>query len=613
MASAAAPGEPLPVWAARPQKKSRKRPNGRPKYSRSCSCDSLASVESMEFRSDPGGYYDLQIKILDPNSALRVLWDVVSILLVIYDMVIIPLQVFDIPREGWIIVLEWTSRIFWTSDIVLNFFTGRLQPDGFIEMSPGKIARKYLTTWFGVDLFVAACDWCELAESSLSWFGMMRVTKVARTFRILRMLRLNRLERTTVIGRVKSEQLIIMFGILNNLAFIVGLGHIIACLWYGVSERQRGQRLNTWLEVSGIHEADLSMKYATSLHWSLLQFAGGTDEIVPQNVGERVYAIGAFLLSFVMATVFVGRLTSSITQLHMLSRKDIERFQVLKRYLLKNAISATLSVRVMHNAQHALSEAQRFMEESQVELLGMVSEPLRTELHFELYSPVLAVHPFFRAFIEACPQVMKKVCHKALSLLVVSNGDVLYMLGEVPTPPRMFIVCSGELSYEYNSGAMAYIEAGQWISEATLWTNQWTHQGNLKAVSDCRLCVLDATKFAELTEAYDHDFDIRSYARTFVNSMNNGVIDASDLPFYEDAEDIMEVIDRLTPSKEGGVPMRNEEANKTWHRQGSTTSVASSGADSCSEVDTSCGTPKRSVLMVTPGANSEEAKKNAWW
>jgi len=604
----------LPVWNTRPTKKGKKRSRG--KLSRSCSCDSLASVESMEFIPETGQYDCWEMSILGPNSSWRVLWDILSIILAIYDMVVIPLQVFDLPRETVMIAVEWTSRVFWTFDIVLAFFTGVLKRDGSIEMRPKKIAWRYLTTWFGLDVFILACDWLEAVESALTPIGMLRVSKVTRVFRILRILRLFRIDRTSsaLIGRVKSEQLIIMFGILNNLIFIVGLGHVIACLWYGVSKEQRPYRSNTWLDASGIHEAQLAMKYATALHWSLLQFAGGTDEIVPQNVAERVYAICAFLVAFVMATVFVGRLTSSITQLHMLSRKDIERFQVLKQYLVKNAISTTLTMRVMHNAQHALSESQRFMEESQVELLAMVSEPLRIELHFELYSPVLAVHPMFRAFIDSAPQVMKKVCHKAMSLLVVSNGDVLYMLGEVPSPPRMFIVCSGELSYHSSVGAIAFLEAGQWISEATLWTT-WTHQGMLKAVSDCRLCVLDATKFVELTESYDHDFDIRLYAKTFVNSMNSGEIDATDLPFYEDADELMEAIAVLAPQQENVVERRSPEEGGGWRRQGSVNSLISftSSGTASSDADTAVTTPKKSVLMVTPAATAQDSRKSAWW
>jgi len=610
----------LAVWNQKPLKKSKRgRSHNMRKLSRSCSTESLGSVESLDIGYDANPWHIYGFPVLDPNSRWRILWDIFGILLVMYDTVVIPLQVFEDLPQGWFLEsMQWVTRVFWTLDIILCLLTGILKPDGSIEMNPAKIARTYVWTWFGPDVLIVGCDWCEIFFPLLSFVGFARVGKVTRTFRILRMMRLMRMERvrhthavmlTNPIAGQKSEQLIIIAGILNNLIFIIGLGHVIACLWYEIADERRQTRTDTWLDAHGFADESLALKYTTALHWSLLQFAGGTDEIVPHNTAERVFAIGAFILSFVMATVFVGRLTSSMTQLHMLSRKDLEKFQTLKQYLMKNAISTTLTMRIMHNAQHALSEKQRFMEESRVELLHIISEPLRVEVHFELYAPVLQVHPFFRCFIEACPQVMKKVCHKAMSLLAVSNGDVIFMLGEVPTPPRMFIICSGELSYHSLSGAVAYVESGQWISEATLWVNAWTHQGMLKAVSDCRLCVLDAQKFVELTEAFDFDFDVRSYARTFVKCMNSGAIDSTDLPYWEDAEEIMEAIASLTPQRDGERG-KQEGGSFNWGRQSTSNSICSS-ATSGSDQDPA--SPKTSVLMVNPGGSSDESQKKAWW
>merc|ERR1712032_1246131 len=66
----------------------------------------------------------------------------------------------------------------------------------------------------------------------------------------------------------------------------------------------------------------------------------------------------------------------------------------LRKYLLDNAISYILTMRVQRSAQHALLEQQNYIPEGHVELLELVSEPLRIELHFELYSRILKCHPF---------------------------------------------------------------------------------------------------------------------------------------------------------------------------------------------------------------------------
>jgi len=588
--------------------------------------DSLASVGSMSSSELPNdSCMCCYCMMLDPNAAPRATWDISSIVLVIYDMVMIPLQLFELEDNAITTFCSWTTRLFWTWDIYMSFMTGVLKRDGLIEYRFSKIAKHYLSTWFGVDFFIVSIDWVEVIWSEGNFLGFARAGKASRTFRIIRMVRLLRLARVknimhALFERIESEQLSIMAGIVSIMCVIVGLSHVIACVWYGLATEDRP---DTWLRIHNFADASVELKYTTALHWSLLQFAGGTDEIVPQNVGERVYAVGVFILAFVLASIFVGRLTSSMTQLHMLTKRDTEKFQVLKRYLSKNEVSSALAMRVIHNAQHALAETQRFMEESQVELLSIISEPLRVELHFELYAPVLSVHPFFNVLIETCPQVVKKVCHTAMSQLLVSAGDVVFMPGEVPHPPQMFIVCSGELSYHYMSGSLAYVEAGQWLAEGTLWTN-WIHQGMLKAASDCRLVRLDASKFVSLTENFDVDFDIRSYAKSFVKSMNCGLLDVSDLPFTEDADDIYSAIARLERPK--GDPLDGESVNQTssfetqtqpastsrWSR-GSSTSVASPGSG-CDSLETpqSVLVRKSSVLMVTPSGAPQPKKRWPW-
>jgi len=555
------------------------------------------------------------ITVLDPNSTARASWDIGSILLVIYDMVMIPLQLFDLDDSAFTVVMSWATRMFWTFDIFVSFLTGIVKHDGSLEMRISRIARNYLKTWFAVDMFIVGVDWLEVLWSNGSFLGFARAGKASRTFRIIRLVRLIRLARLGTLfrgfmERLKSETLIVIAGIVSTLLVILSMSHVMGCIWYGIAVQDRP---DTWLKQHGFDTATMEVKYFTALHWSLLQFAGGTDEIVPQNVGERIYAVIAFLLAFVMAAVFVGRLTSSMTQLHMLSRKDMEKFQVLKRYLHKNEISAALSMRVMHNAQHALMETQRFMEESRVELLNIISEPLRAELHFELYAPVLAVHPFFRCFIDACPQVMTKLCHKAMSQLLVSTGDVLFMPGEVPSPPRMFFVCSGELSYHYVNGAVVYVQAGQWLSEAVLWAS-WTHQGMLKAASDCRLVLLDANIFVHLSEVFDHDFDVRKYARTFVECMNKGLFDPSDLPYREDSDEIMEVISALQTVRETQTLLVPDSSHSKLLRRSSSQSLASSHTNSMLSEDMWAG-QRKSVLMVTPtnGARQFASNGQTYW
>lgn len=474
--------------------------------------------------------------IVNPNSPKRVCWDMYSLCLVAYDMISIPLQLFDPPENALSMALAWLSRLFWTADLGLTFFTGVLREDGTIEMRVRMIARRYLLTWFVIDVTIVISDWSEVLWMDTTRVGYERIGKASRTFRIVRMIRLLRLIRmrqvVRLLGeRIRSERWTIVADMVKIILVICGLAHLIACIWYGIGNADE-DRSDSWVEQFGLATKGVGYQYTTSLHWSLSQFAGGMDEVKPYNIGERVFAIFVFLFAFICATVFVSSLTSSMTRLHIIGGQRQQKLSMLRRYLSENNISSRLAIRVARNAQHFLCEQERSIPEANVELIMCVSEALRVELHFEMFSPVYATHLFFMRYTEECPQVMCRVCHCATSMLSLSTMDVVFNAGEIPAQPKMyFLLPGGVMQYVSITGHVSQLPEPTWISEAALWT-AWMHLGTLTATRETRLCVLDSRMFMEIVNQFDHpDFDPRTYAAEFVRDLNAG--DPSDLPSSE--------------------------------------------------------------------------------
>lgn len=472
--------------------------------------------------------------IVTPNSPKRGMWDLASLMFVIYDMIVVPLQLFDPPDTWFSKVASWGSRLFWTADIWATFMTGILQKDGTIEMKPFKIAKRYLMTWFCLDVTIVLTDWMEVfLLNNTGRIGYERIGKASRVFRILRMIRLLRLFRMRqviklITERIRSEKLTIFADMMKIIILIVGLGHLIACIWYGIGAS--GPPEKNWVTAFELDESPLGYKYSTSLHWSLSQFAGGMDEVRPHNVNERVFAVFIFLFAFTGATVFVSSLTSAMTRLHIIGGQRSQQLATLRRYLNDNHISNRLAIRVVRNAQHALWEQTRSIPEANVELLFVVSEALRVELHFEMYSPVYSRHHFFMRYIEKCPQVMCRVCHKATSMLAPSTGDVVFNAGETPPCPKMYFVLTGKMRYVSIAGNASEVNEQEWLAEAVLWTH-WMHLGTLDAQVECNLCLLDSKMFQDIVGQFDHpDFDPRQYAEEFVDELNSAEGDLSDLP-----------------------------------------------------------------------------------
>merc|ERR1712241_246540 len=110
-------------------------------------------------------------------------------------------------------------------------------------------------------------------------------------------------------------------------------------------------------------------------------------------------------------------------------------------------ISKKLVVRLTRNARHVMREKGKNRHEEGLTVMQLITEPLRMELHFEIYSPSLSAHPFFSRYISACPYVTKRICHSALSTMHLAVGDIVFHAGEMPTKPRMFVVTNASLHY----------------------------------------------------------------------------------------------------------------------------------------------------------------------
>jgi len=480
-----------------------------------------------------GPFYNLH-----PNSTKRTCWDIAGLCLVFFDMFFIPMEAFDIPKSLFFVFMAWASRLFWTADMPMSLITGFIMKDGSIELRPAKILRRYVRSWLFLDVMIVSVDWIQLLIESAMGLGYARIGKSARAFRIVRIVRLLRIFRILealrgLTERLLSETWLILADMAKIVLTMVGLSHFIACLWYTVSDEQKSID-NTWVKYFGYEHSGIAFTYMTALHWSLLQFAGGTDEIYPMNLAERMYAVITFIFGFIMASMFVSRLTSSMTRLHMIAGKQSQQVSTLRRFLRSNNVSNRLSLRIQRNAVFTISERQRFMPESHVELLEAVSKPLHVELHFDMYSPILAHHPLFNAYIAERPYIMRSVCHEAVVVMSFATGDVLFDVGETRDNAKMYIAMEGVFDYFRVDGATLEVSPVTWISEASLWIS-WMHHGSLSARANSRVAVLDAKAFAAIVSQFHHpSFDPQRYAVEFARGVNALDEDLSDLPCGEE-------------------------------------------------------------------------------
>lgn len=176
--------------------------------------------------------------------------------------------------------------------------------------------------------------------------------------------------------------------------------------------------------------------------------------------------------------------------------------------------------------------------------------PVLIEVHFEIYSRYLLVHPFFYSYNEINPAGIRKVCHTAITMLSLHPKDVLFSGLEVPEFPRMFFIVSGTL--RYTSGReVKTIGRGQWLCEHVLWTNT-AHTGTAKADEETRIMQVDSKKLQELISSFP-SVHASWYAEAFVERLKSGKGDPCDMhtDIGPNANTVRDMVDESFPQEEG--------------------------------------------------------------
>mmetsp|Transcript_13175 Transcript_13175/g.24315 ORF Transcript_13175/g.24315 Transcript_13175/m.24315 type:complete len:736 (+) Transcript_13175:58-2265(+) len=498
----------------------------------------LASLGRMLRRQDTSSTIGLPLGRagISPSSQPRRVWDVLAALMLAYDGFLTPMMVFDIPESTFTFVMGVSVMLYWTVDMCLSFFAGYELPDGGLELRCRFTAWRYLITWFGLDLLVLAVDWMTLGPllidqstggSSRQTAGLLRLGKVARFLRVLRFIRLIRLGKIGKMLRhihnlIGMESTAIIFSIVKNICFIFVINHFLACLWFylGLQQEHDG-----WLAAWGGSSEDWWHNYALSLHWSISNFTPGSSSSSPRTTEEVAFAIIVLFFALVVFSVFVSSTTSLISRLVNMKSAQRRQIWILKGFLQQNKVPTDLKDRVMRYVTTALGTRRDTHRRSDVELLSLLSQPLREEVQTTLHLRTLHVHPFFKMLSLSGPSLLRKLSSEALTEMSFSHGDMIFALGE--SCDKMGFLESGVLEYMHirkSSGKplqeSTLCKPGTFFCEAVLWT-KWRCRGNMQADSDCQLLELSGTAFRRCAKQHRVVRSlVQDYAKAFIEALN---------------------------------------------------------------------------------------------
>lgn len=459
-----------------------------------------------------------------PSSLHCVIWDSIGIAMIAYDVVVVPMSFFDMQQTSRTYLMEWATRVFWTLSIPVGFVVGYIQKDGEAELHPIKVMRHYVRGWFSFDIVVVACDWSVLLAEGLNLISAVRISKIVRLLRLMRLMRAARIIKMPLaveqlIERFYSEQVYLVVGIGKLTMLFIALVHLVACGFYSVTGLF-DDAAESWSDfVPNRRTSDL---YAMAFHSAVAAVGGaGQYGIDCVSIYERVYMNVVLIGSFVISAAFVSMITARLTRMEMYAQKHDEDFAVLRHYLNRQCdLPVALVMRAMRSARHALSMLEKNTAEKDIRLLQIISEPLRMEIHYNMYMPVLCSHPFFAQLQTIAPQAVRRICHASTEVLMLTAGDTLFTVGEIPKKERMCFLIRGAMTYTDAEGDVFEIEKGRWFCEGCLWT-LWVHLGDMIALNDCTILALDSDAFFQIAASFPSFLELAVvYGVDYVSTLN---------------------------------------------------------------------------------------------
>mmetsp|Transcript_13773 Transcript_13773/g.31246 ORF Transcript_13773/g.31246 Transcript_13773/m.31246 type:complete len:517 (+) Transcript_13773:2-1552(+) len=330
------------------------------------------------------------------------------------------------------------------------------------------------------------------------------------------------------------------------------MNHFLACFWFWIGDNSGGPYGN-WVTSGGFDSRSLTYKYFTSLHWSLTQFTTGSMEVTATNETERVFSVVTLVFALMIFSSFLSSITAAMTQLQHLSSEAPQKMSQLRRYMKSRPIPRGLKVRIFRYVDHKLAADKHQVQEREVDLLHILSEPLTRELKLHINQPFLVKHPFFTHFVKRDRDALQHVCNLALTLIPLSKGDSLF--AQRVSDSQMFFCMSGTLEYTHSklprnqtrsrrlngsSRVHAVIDEEEeedddenvlntkdWCCEPALWTT-WVHVGSMHAKSVSDVLALSANPFADVIKGHQTlASHVLQYARGFIEQLNMMIMSGS--------------------------------------------------------------------------------------
>lgn len=299
--------------------------------------------------------------LIDPKESWKVRWDLFIAVIIVYTVIITPVEMafYDKePPKSFEVELVLDGMFF--LDLAFSFRTSfPSNVESALVVDSWVIAQSYFKTWFTID-FLSSIPYNVVFEGLFTGDSLksVKLIKALRLFRLMKLARIFKLEvfiskLEDTLGLPRS-----IFELLQVLIEVFFIGHLVACLWWGVSDglSENPWFTNTDMVYEDMRHAPTGQKYLISLYFTFTTMTTvGYGDISATNAGEMLLNILIILMGASVFGYIIANVSTIVEGFNRVESVQSNRISVIKEYLGEKNCPDALEKKVVAHFKHLFS------------------------------------------------------------------------------------------------------------------------------------------------------------------------------------------------------------------------------------------------------------------
>ncbi|CAD8197192.1 unnamed protein product [Paramecium octaurelia] len=325
-------------------------------------------------------YIGNQRLILRPESLASIWWNIYILTILNINVLYVSAKIAfkfddstnDDLQQARQIIFDVLPSYSFMLEILLKFNTCYYNKGAVIE-NRYLIAKNYFRSSFLFDIFVIIPYFVSL-RFDLEYLDLVIILKVFQIKKFSRTL-FDRLELTAI--------QIVIFDLIKLVYTILAAAHFSACLWFLVGSTGDPSG-NSWIKVQNIEDEYWFNQYLHSFYWSIITMTTiGYGDITPQNLRERVFAVGMALSAVGVFGYSIGNINTIYAEWNRRSFQVRTDMNNLKKFIRIKGINKHLAEKIRKYFEYLWSDQMEDNDREVYKFSDLIPRQLAEEMKID--------------------------------------------------------------------------------------------------------------------------------------------------------------------------------------------------------------------------------------